>query len=171
MGIEIRLLHEIVFDIDEFLTPPKKKRQIIIRTRTYPLIYYPDLNIEVCHIMNPIVQCSCLYGTYVHTLKQELYKFWYLRWMKWYVWSNFSKSLKQCRLYLNFSPINIFSVREDEYLRNCQSWSLIDKWSSKTNISKLKWKNRKIVMYFIFINDELPRIHFKCENQISNAYE
>ena len=70
--MEIRLLHEIVFDIDEFLTPPKTTANYTIRTRTYPLIYYPDLNIEACHIMNPLVQCSCLYGTYVHTLKQEL---------------------------------------------------------------------------------------------------
>ena len=55
MGIEIRLLHEIVFDIDEFLTPPKTTANYTIRTRTYPLIYYPDLNIEACHIMNPLV--------------------------------------------------------------------------------------------------------------------
>ena len=40
MGIEILFLHEIVFGIDEFLTPPKTTANYTIRTRTYPLPQY-----------------------------------------------------------------------------------------------------------------------------------
>ena len=53
-GMEIRLLHEIVFDIDEFLTPPKNTANYIIRTRTYPLIYYPD-PVSYTHLTLPTI--------------------------------------------------------------------------------------------------------------------